>query len=181
MLVGYARTSTVDQVAGLEAQDRDLQALGCQKVFNEHVSSVARRVQLDAAIDFVREGDTLIVTKLDRLARSVKDLWQIVERLGEKGVALRIVNLGVDTSTATGKLVLTVLGGIAEFEREMLLERQREGIAKARAEGRYKGRKSTARAKTAEVRKLSSEGYGASSISTQLGISRASVYRCLSD
>ena len=181
MLVGYARTSTVDQVAGLEAQDRDLKALGCQKVFSEHVSSVARRAQLDAAIDFAREGDTLIVTKLDRLARSVKDLWTIVERLRQKGVALRIVNLGVDTSTATGKLVLTVLGGIAEFEREMLLERQREGIAKAKAENRYKGRKPTASAKAAEVRKLSFEGHGASAIAIQLGISRASVYRCFRD
>ena len=135
--------------------------------------------QLEAAIDFVREGDTLTVTRLDRLARSVKDLWAIVERLRQKGVALRIVNLGIDTATATGKLVLTVLGGIAEFEREMLLERQREGIAKAKAEGRYRGRKPTARAKTAEVCKLAAEGRRASAIASQLGISRASVYRCL--
>jgi DNA invertase Pin-like site-specific DNA recombinase len=104
VLVGYGRTSTTDQVAGLEAQVRDLKAAGCKKIFREQVSSVAERSQLDSALDYVREGDTLVVTKLDRLARSTLHLWDIVQSLDAKGVALRILNLGgetVDTRGAT--------------------------------------------------------------------------------
>ena len=131
-LVGYARTSTADQKAGLEAQLRDLKVASCVKVFHEELSSVAtKRPQLEAALDYVREGDTLIVTKPDRLARSTLDLLQIAEGLDGKGVTLRILSLDLNTSTPTGKLMLTVLGGIATFERDLMLERQREGIAKA--------------------------------------------------
>jgi DNA invertase Pin-like site-specific DNA recombinase len=133
MLIGYARTSTLEQEAGLEAQFRDLQALGCEKVIKEQTSSVGPRRGLDEALQFARSGDTLVVTKLDRLARSVPHMWEIVGRLKAKDVALRIVNMGIDTSTPTGKLMLNVIGGVAEFEREMMLERQREGIAKRRA------------------------------------------------
>lgn len=179
MLVGYARTSTLEQEAGLEAQVRDLSALGCEKLFKEQVSSVAPRKQLEAAVDFCREGDTLVVTKLDRLARSVAHLGQIIDTLGAKGVALRIVNLGVDTATPTGKLMLNVLGGVAQFEREMMLERQREGIAKAKAEGAYKGRKPTARAKTKEIKALAAEGLSMNAIAIKLGIGKGSVHRAL--
>src|SRR5262249_10287844 len=114
-----------------------------------------------------------------RLARSIKDLWTIIDRLKAKGVALRILNLGIDTGNATGKLILTVLGGIAEFERELLSERQREGIAKAKAEGRYKGRAPTARRQTTEVLRLKGKGMGAAEIARTLVVSRASVYRIL--
>ena len=131
MIVGYARTSTVDQVAGFEAQVKELSAAGCEKIFQEQVSSVTVRLQLQSALEFVRDGDVFIVTKLDRLARSVADLMAILQALERKGVAVRILNLGMDIQTPTGKLMLTVLGGVAEFEREMMLERQREGIAKA--------------------------------------------------
>jgi DNA invertase Pin-like site-specific DNA recombinase len=134
MLVGYARTSTLEQEAGLEAQQRELVTLGCERVFAEQTSSVGPRKVLGEALGFVRPGDTFVVTKLDRLARSVPHMWEIVQQLQAKGVALRIVNLGIDTATPTGKLMLNVLGGVAEFEREMMLERQREGIAKAKAE-----------------------------------------------
>src|SRR4051812_26684848 len=113
MLIGYARTSTLDQEAGLEAQLRDLKALGCERVFSEQVSSVAPRAQLKAALEFAREGDTLVVTKLDRLARSVVHLGQIIEETEKRGIALRILNLGVDSSTPTGRLMLNVLGGVA--------------------------------------------------------------------
>ena len=177
MLVGYARVSTLDQHAGFEAQIRDLTAAGCERIFKEQISSVAERQQLESALEFVREGDALIVTKLDRLARSIKDLWSIIDRLKSKGVSLRILNLGIDTGSATGKLVLSVLGGIAEFEREMLLERQREGIAKAKKEGRYKGRVPTARRQAAEVIRLKGEGMGATEIARTLSLGRASVYR----
>ena len=182
MIIGYARTSTLDQKAGIEAQERDLLAAGCERLFREQVSSVdvKQRDQLAAALDFVREGDTLIVTKLDRLARSVAHLLEVVELLRTKGAALHILNLGIDTGTATGKLMLTVLAGIAEFEREIMLERQREGIAKAKGEGKYKGRKPTARAKAEQVRELHAAGVGATEIAGKLGIGRASVYRVLS-
>jgi DNA invertase Pin-like site-specific DNA recombinase len=179
MLVGYARTSTLDQEAGFEAQIRDLKALGCEKIYQEQVSSVATRPALEAALEFVREGDTLIVTKLDRLARSIIHLGKILETLEAKGVALRIVNLGVDTSTPTGRLMLTVLGGVAEFERTMMLERQREGIAKARGEGRYAGRKPTARAKSDQIAALSAQGLSMAKIAAQLGIGVGSVHRAL--
>ncbi len=131
---------------------------------------------MEAALDFVREGDVFVVTKLDRLARSVGNMLEIVARLEKKGVALRILNLGLDTSTPTGKLMLTVMGGVAEFERAMMLERQREGIAKAKAEGVYKGRKPTARAKVDEVRALKQAGSSMREIAEALGISVGSVH-----
>lgn len=177
MLIGYARTSTIEQKAGLDAQVRDLS--DCEKVFQEQVSSVAKRKELDSAIEYVREGDTLVVTKLDRLARSTKHLMDIVDILQFKKAHLKIMNLGVDTSTPTGKLMLTMLGGVAEFEREIMLERQREGIAKAKAEGKYKGRQPTARAKADEVLALKSQGMGPSKIAKELGISRSSIHRIL--
>jgi DNA invertase Pin-like site-specific DNA recombinase len=182
MLIGYARTSTTDQLAGLEAQLRDLQAAGCEKIFSERVSSVVERAELDHALQFVRDGDTLVVTKIDRLARSTIRLWEIVGGLDQKGVGLRVLNLGgevVDTKSATGKLILTIFAGFAQFEREMMLERQREGIAKAKVEGVYKGRKPTARAKGDDARRLAAEGRTPTEIAKALGIGRASVYRAL--
>jgi len=183
MLIGYARTSTVEQDAGLEAQVRDLQAAGCERIFAEKVSSVAvERPQLATALDFAREGDTLVVAKPDRLARSVADLLTIVGRLEKKGVALLVLSMGgqaVDTRTATGKLMLTMLTAVAEFERGLMLERQREGIAKAKAVGAYKGRKPTARAKSAEVLKLHAEGVAVAEIARRLQIGTASAFRIL--
>ena len=128
-------------------------------------------------MDFVRDGDVQVVTKLDRLARSVKHLWRMLEVLQDKGVSLRILNIALDTSTATGKLMLSLLGAVAEFEREMMLERQREGIAKAKASGKKFGRPSIAQAKMDEVAELRQQGLGASEIAQRVGISRASVYR----
>ena len=184
MLIGYARTSTSDQEAGLEAQKRDLAATGCKKVFEEMVSSVGQRDQLDHALDYARADDTLVVTKLDRLARSTRHLLEIVQLLEHKGVALRILDFGgepVNTSGPTGKLLLTVFAAFAQFEREMMLERQREGIAKAKAAGKYKGRKPTALAKATEVKALRANGVGGTEIARRLGIGRASVYRILAD
>src|SRR5215207_406446 len=179
MLVGYARTSTLEQEAGLEVQQRALADLGCERVFAEQTSSVGPRKVLDEALEFVRSGDTFVVTKLDRLARSVPHMWEIVQRLQARGVALRIVNLGIDTATPTGKLMLNVLGGVAEFEREMMLERQREGIQKAKAESKYKGRKPTARAKAEEIKRLASEGLSMGQIAARLGIGKGSGHRAL--
>jgi DNA invertase Pin-like site-specific DNA recombinase len=111
----YARVSTVEQDAGFEAQERDLKAAGVERLNSERTSAVGPRRALEEAIDFAREGDALVVTKLDRLARSVADLVGIVERLTKKGVGLRILAMGVDTATPTGKLVLNVLGAIGQF------------------------------------------------------------------
>jgi DNA invertase Pin-like site-specific DNA recombinase len=163
----------------LEAQKRDLHTLGCEKIVAEQTSSVGPRKGLDEALEFARAGDTLVVTKLDRLARSVPHIWDLIGRLQAKGVGLRIVNMGIDTSTPTGKLMLNVIGGVAKFEREMMLERQREGIAKAKAEGKYKGRKPTARAKADQVKALHREGLSMGQIATRLGIGKSSVHRAL--
>jgi DNA invertase Pin-like site-specific DNA recombinase len=185
MIVGYARTSSLAQVAGLEAQERDLRAAGCEKIFSEQVSSVAERQQLEAALDYVREGDSICVTKIDRLARSVGDLLAIVARLEAKRVSLRVLSISgsqaLDTSTSTGRLMLSVIGAVGQAEREAMLERQREGIAKAKREHRYKGRVPTARRQAAEVARLKAEGVRPSEIAVKLGIGRASVYRVLGE
>ncbi|AUR10511.1 resolvase [Phaeobacter inhibens] len=182
MLVGYARTSTADQVAGFEAQERELKNIGCDEVFSEQVSSVAQRSQLDAALKFVRKGDTLVVTKLDRLARSTQHLLKIVEGLEEKHVALRILDFGgaeVDTKSPSGKLTLTMFAAMAQFEREMMLERQREGIQKAKLDGKYKGRAPVPEAKIEQARKLQAEGVKIPEIAKQLSLGRSTLYRVL--
>jgi DNA invertase Pin-like site-specific DNA recombinase len=182
MLIGYARTSTEDQEAGLEAQIRDLKAAGVEEehIFHEKISSVdANRPKFKEAMKFMRKGDTFVVAKLDRLARSILNYAEIQAELEKKGVGLRILNLGVDTSTPTGRLIHNTLMGVAQFEREMMLERQREGIAKAKRDGKYMGRKPTAREKAAEVKALAAEGLGPVEIAERLNISRISVWRIL--
>lgn len=183
-VVGYARTSTVEQQAGLDAQVRDLRTAGVEDdcLFLEQVSSVAHRKMLEDALRYVRKGDEFVVTKLDRLARSTSHLLSIVDQLDTKGVALRILDFGgmaVDTKSPSGKMILTMFAAMGQFERELMLERQREGIAKAKLEGKYTGRKPTAAAKTQEVLRLATENVGASEIAKRLCISRASVYRAL--
>ena len=185
MLVGYARTSTTDQKAGLEAQLRDLAKMDCERVFQEEISSVDKdgRGQLEEALQFIRAGDVLIVTKLDRLARSIKHLLEITERLEAKGATLRILDgQGIDTATPNGRLMLNLLGSIAQFEREIMLERQREGIAKAKAEGKYKGRKPTKENKVAEVKRLVQvEGLSPTEAAKLAGVARATAYRVLKE
>lgn len=182
MLVGYARTSTVDQVAGFEAQKRDLEELGCEEIFEEQVSSVAQRIELEAALKFVRKGDTLVVTKLDRLARSTQHLLKIVEGLDEKGVGLRILDFGgsdLDTKSPAGKMMLTMFGAMAEYERSLMLERQREGIKKAQDDGRYGGRKPVPQETVAKVHELRTKGRKPPEIAKELSLGRSTVYRLL--
>lgn len=178
--IAYARTSTTEQSAGLDAQLAALAAAGCTQTFQEQTSAIGPRPQLEAAIAYARDGDTLIVTKLDRLARSVADLLAIIARLEAKGVSLRILDFGgssVDTKGPTGKLLLTLVGAIGEFERELMLERQRHGIAAAKAEGKYKGRAPTARKLAPEIARRRAAGESPKAIAEALKISRASVFR----
>src|SRR3954469_24368890 len=179
MMIGYARTSTTDQTAGLTAQQRDLRAAGAEKMFSEMASSVAHRGVLDQCLGFLREGDVLMVSKPDRLARSTAELLTIEADLSKRGIGLVVLSMGgerLDTRNPTSKLMLTILAGVATWEREIMLERQREGIAKAKAEGAYKGRKRSIDA--AKVKALAAT-MGPAAIAKQLGIARSSVYRML--
>ena len=120
MLIGYARTSTADQEAGFEAQQRDLAAAGCEKVFAERTSAIGPRPELERALDYIRDTDTLVVTRLDRFARSTAHALELEARISAKGARLRILDISVDTATATGRLTFTLLAAVAEFERRLL-------------------------------------------------------------
>ena len=181
MLIGYARTSTVDQVAGLDAQIAELKAAGCEEMFVEQVSAVQVREELEKALKFARKGDVLVVTKLDRLARSIPDLVRIMGVLEGKQATLRILAMNIDSNTPTGKLLLNLVGSVAQFEREIMLERQREGIAKAKSERKYKGRAPTARAKSDAVIAAFKADTRPTDIARNVGIGRASVYRILKE
>ena len=178
MKIGYARVSTTDQ--DLTVQLEALKAAGCEVVRSEKVSGTSRegRSVLEGILDFIHEGDELVVTRVDRLARSIGDLQDIVRMLRARGGSLRATEQPIDTSTAAGKAFLDMLGVFAEFETNLRRERQMEGIAKAKAAGVYKGRKPEIDAD--EVRRLRDvEGLGATDIAKRLGIGRASVYRVL--
>jgi DNA invertase Pin-like site-specific DNA recombinase len=183
MFIGYARTSTAEQAAGLAAQERDLTAAGAERVFKEQVSSVAQRAVLTECLGFLRQGDVLVVTKPDRLARSTAELLAIEADLSKRGVGLIVLSMGgerLDTRNPTSKLMLTILAGVATWEREIMLERQREGIARAKAEGKYRGRLPTARMLTAQIHSMARANIKQGQIATSLGISRTSVWRVLS-
>jgi len=179
-IVGYARVSSSSQ--NLDLQLEQLADVRCERVFAEKVTGTSRndRQALAECLDWVREGDTLVVTRLDRLARSGRDLHDIIAQLSAKQVGFRCVQQGaVDTTTSMGKLILGILGAVAEFETDIRKERQREGIERAKAASIYKGRKGTVDAE--KVRSLHDQGFGATSIATKLGIARASVYRALKE
>ena len=181
MMIGYARTSTADQTAGLAAQESNLTAAGAERLFTEQVSSVAQRAKLTECLTFLRDGDVLAVTKPDRLARSTGELLTIEANLSKRGIGLVILSIGgerLDTRNPTSKLMLTILAGVATWEREIMLERQREGIAKAKLDGKYKGRPKAI--KPAEVATLAAT-IGAAAAAKQLGCARSSVYRILAD
>ncbi len=176
---GYARVSSADQ--DLTIQEEALRAAGCDTIRSEKISGTSRagRQELDTLLEFLHEGDTLVVTRIDRLARSIRDLQNLVHDLRARGVTLRATEQPIDTSNAAGKAFLDMLGVFAEFETNLRKERQMEGIAKAKAKGVYKGRKPTIDA--AEVARLRDEGIGATEIAKRLKIGRASVYRILVD
>jgi DNA invertase Pin-like site-specific DNA recombinase len=162
-------------------QNAALKAAGCTVIRAEKVSGTSRsgRTELETLLAFLQPGDTLVITRIDRLARSVKDLQDVVHELRAKKVTLKATEQPIDTSTAAGKAFLDMLGVFAEFETNLRKERQLEGIAKAKADGVYTGRKPTIDAEA--VRKLAAEGVGATDIAERLDIARASVYRLLKD
>lgn len=178
-LYGYARVSTTDQ--DLAPQEAALRRAGCAIVRSEKVSATARgeRAELRILLDFLRAGDTLVVTRIDRLARSILDLQEIVREIEGKGAALKVLEQPIDTTTSAGKAFLGMLGVFAEFETNLRRERQLEGIAKAKTRGVYKGRPPSIDAD--QVKRLRAEGLGPAAIAKQLGIGRASVYRVLGD
>ncbi|MBJ6802806.1 recombinase family protein [Geomonas propionica] len=176
-IIGYARVSTTDQK--LDVQRDQLKAAGCERIFEEKESGAKQdRPELDRMLDFVREGDTVVVAKLDRIGRSTAHVLGLVEELNKKGIGFRALNnRDIDTTTASGRLVLSIFSAVAQFEREMMLERQADGIAKAKQAGKYLGRKPTAKAKSAEVMALLGQGKTKEAVATELGIGVASVYR----
>src|SRR5262244_37184 len=175
---GYARVSSRDQ--DLSIQEATLKAAGCKIIRMEKVSGTSRngRPELELLLEFMREGDELVITRIDRLARSIGDLQDIVRELKAKGVSLRATEQPIDTSNAMGKCFFDILGVFAEFETNLRKERQLEGIAKAKAAGVYKGRKPIIDA--AKIEALKASGLGPTEISRQLKIGRASVYRVMS-
>lgn len=176
MIVGYARVSTTDQ--SLDVQMDELTAHGCERIFQDQASGTNRdRAGLIEMLQFVREGDSIVVSRLDRFARSLTDLFQLLEELSRKGVAFQCVHQSIDTSSSTGKLTLAILGAVAEFENDIRRERQRAGIAKAKANGIYKGRRAGIDAE--QVRAMAAQGKSVGAIASQLGCHRQSVYRLL--
>lgn len=178
--IGYARVSTLDQ--DYTTQIARLEAVGCEKIYSEKRGGTSRkgRKELSECLDdYLRAGDTLVITKIDRLARSARDLQSIVHEIVEMGAHLQVLDQNIDTNTPHGKAFLGMLGIFAEFEANIRKERQLEGIEKAKQEGKYKGRKPTARAKKAEIETLLEQGVSKPKIAKQLGISVASVYNTL--
>jgi len=176
-IIGYARVSSEDQDCTI--QEAALAAAGCTLIRSEKKSGTTRegRTELETILDFLRPGDTLMVTRIDRLARSVKDLEDLVGTIKARGAFLRATEQPIDTATPAGVAFLQMLGVFAQFETALRKERQLEGIAKAKAAGIYKGRKPSVDA--AQVKALAGEGLGATAIAARLGIGRASVYRAL--
>ena len=177
MKVGYARVSSVSQ--NLDSQLKSLNEYGCEKIFQEKVSgtSTQGRDKLKQCLEFVREGDEFVITRIDRLARSILDLQLIVKQLSDKGVTLTATEQPISTKDAASKCFLDMLGVFGEFETNLRKERQMEGIAKAKERGVYKGRKPSVDVE--KVKELKESGLGASAIAKEMGIGRASVYRAL--
>lgn len=175
--IGYARVSSVGQ--SLEIQESALKAAGADMIRSEKASGASRagRNELDTVLQFLRPGDTLLVTRIDRLARSIADLSVIVATIKAKGASLRATEQPFNTGDIYGELTVNLLGCFAQFETAIRKERQLEGIAKAKAEGAYKGRKPSV--DVAQVQRLKADGLGATEIAQRMGVARASVYRAL--
>lgn len=182
MLIGYARVSTVEQSTGLQLDT--LHAAGVERIFtDEGISgSVPSRPELDRCLEVLREGDTLVVWRLDRLARSLRNLLELVESLSAKGIHLRSLTESIDTSSASGRLVLSVFGALAEFERSLIIERTQAGLAAARLRGARIGRPTAMSAGQVEQAKtLVGAGHRVGDVARTLGVGRSTLYRVLGE
>jgi len=187
----YARTSSVEQQAGLTDQITRLTASGCDKVFSEQVSAtdMTARKEWTALLSCLKSGDSVVITKIDRAARSISDMVGITKTLRDKGVSLKILDMDIDTTTPTGELMFNIFASISQFEKDMMLERQRVGIASAKekdkflplSERTYKGRAATARAKLSSAKGLLAMGKTKQEVAKDLGIGIASLYRMLKE
>jgi DNA invertase Pin-like site-specific DNA recombinase len=178
--IGYARVSTTDQ--NLDAQTDALTSASCERIFADTASGkLDRRPQLDQALDYIRAGDQLVVTKLDRLGRSLRHLLNLVADLQQRHIDLQVLDQGLDTSTPAGKLIFAVIGAVAEFERDLISERTRAGLDAARARGRKGGRRPVMTAQKAAVARqmYDSKQYTIDVIAKTVGVSRATLYRHL--
>lgn len=182
---GYARTSTIDQIAGLEDQVAKLKAAGCsdQTIYREQISSVRMedRTEFAKVLAKLSKGDVLVFTSLSRVARSMIHMMEIERTVAAAGATIRILDMSVDTSTPNGRLTFNLFASIAQFEREIMLERQKVGIAAAKQKGVYKGRTPTAMAKSTKVKALAAKGLSKQEIAAAAGIGVASVYRILAE
>jgi DNA invertase Pin-like site-specific DNA recombinase len=181
-VIGYARVSTNDQ--DVQLQIDALEAAGADRVFTDHGVSGAKtsRPQLDAALEYLREGDVLTVWKLDRLGRSLPHLIDTVQGLADRGVGFRSITEGFDTTSAGGRMIFHVFGALAEFERELIRERTHAGLVAAAANGRKGGRRPTfAPEDVAKARKYRDQGMSAPEVAKLTGMSRATVYRLLAE
>lgn len=176
---GYARVSTLDQDTTIQVDA--LKKVGCHRIWEEKASGTTRqnREELDNLLGFLLEGDTLVVTRIDRLARSLKDLQDIIHDLKKRKVHFQATEQPIDTSTAAGKAFLDMLGVFAEFETNLRKERQLEGIAKAKAAGKYKGKAPLSDKKRSEVIRLFKDGMKQVDIIKQAGVGRTSVHKIL--
>jgi DNA invertase Pin-like site-specific DNA recombinase len=179
-LVGYARVSRTDQDLALQLDALD--QVGCERVFTEKASgALDSRPELERTLDFLRKGDTLVVWRLDRLGRSLKHLIEVVGQLEERGIAFRSITEGMDTTTPGGKLVFHLFGALSEFERSIIRERTRAGLAAARARGRTGGRPRALSPEKIEVARsmYESKRFSLKTIAETVGVSRATIYRAL--
>lgn len=178
--IGYSRCSTISQ--NLDYQIDLLEKAGCEKIYQEKASGKdVQRIELVKMLDFVRQDDEIVITSMSRISRNVKDLLDLVELLKNKGVSLVILDQDLDTKTANGKLMLSIIGAINQFQREIMLEKQALGILIAKNKGKYKGRKPSAMSQKDKVKELVQTGMKKTEIAKMLKISEASVYRCLSN
>ena len=181
MKVGYARVSTKGQSESLETQREALEAAGCARVFQDTISGAkAARPGLKAALDYMRDDDVLVVTRLDRLGRTALDTLRTIEKLAQQDVAVIVMKPELDTRTKEGRLMVTIMSGLAEFERDLLIERTKEGVAHARAEGRVAGPKPKLSAEQVRLAgKAIESGESVAAVARSLGVSRQTVYRAL--
>lgn len=182
MLIGYARVSTTDQNPQLQLDA--LNTAGVERTFVDHgvSGSVAKRPELDRCLEHLREGDTLVVWRLDRLARSLRNLLELVEHLAQRGVHLRSLTENIDTGSASGRLVLSVFGAMAQFERELIRERTEAGLAAAKARGVRIGRpNAVSDDQLAQARTLVLAGHRVGDVAETLGVGRSTLYRALQD